>query len=66
MIVPGYNEIRKYCSLVDYSYKLTGKTGLWVETYQDIDYVYHVLFPGNDQEFDPIKITQQPKYDTTS
>lgn len=66
MILPSYNEIQEYCKLVDYNYKLTGKTGLWVETYEDIDYVYQVLFPGDDQNFLPLTITQQLKHDTTS
>ena len=66
MMLPSYSEIQEHCRLVGYDYKLTGKTGLWIETYEDVDYVYQVLFRDDDQNFLPTKITQQLKYDTTS
>lgn len=66
MMLPSYNEIQEYCKLVDYNYKLTGKTGLWIETYEDVDYVYQVIFRDDDQNFLPTTITQQLKHDTTS
>ena len=66
MMLPSYSEIQEHCRLVDYDYKLTSKTGLWIETYEDVDYVYQVLFRDDDQNFLPITITQQLKHDTTS
>lgn len=40
----SYNEIRDTCLLVDYSYKLAGKHGLWVEHYVDEQREYFALF----------------------
>lgn len=42
-----YKEIRESCLLVDYSYQLLGKGGLWVETYESRTYEYRALFNDN-------------------
>lgn len=55
----SYNEIRQAAKLVDYSYKLTGKTGIWVEAYQDSSNYYTALF-GDDSGYLPLTITQVP------
>jgi hypothetical protein len=40
----GYNEIRKHCKLIDYSYELAGKGGFWVETWQEGSTTHRALF----------------------
>ena len=40
----SYNEICKTALLVDYSYKLAGNAGLWVEHYVDEHREYFALF----------------------
>jgi hypothetical protein len=40
----SYCEIRETCQLLDYSYKLAGKYGVWVEHYRDETREYFALF----------------------
>lgn len=43
----SYNEIRQHCKLMDYSYQLAGKNGLWVETWQEGYTTHRALFGEN-------------------
>jgi hypothetical protein len=40
----SYTQIRETCQLLDYSYKLAGKYGVWVEHYRDQEREYFALF----------------------
>lgn len=53
----GYNEIRATALLVDYSYKLAGKYGLWVEHYVDEQREYFALFGETHNSLLPLTIT---------
>lgn len=53
----GYNEIRETCLLVDYSYKLAAKCGLWVEHYVDENREYFALFSETSTSQLPLTIT---------
>ena len=51
----SYHQIRESCLLVDYNYYLLGKSGLWIETYEDKTHQYRAFF-GDTQL--PLTITQ--------
>ena len=53
----SYNEIRATALLVDYSYKLAGKAGLWVEHYVDETHEYFALFGEQSNSNFPLTIT---------
>lgn len=55
-MIKGYNEIRKTCLLVDYSYKLAANSGVWVEHYVDEQREYFALFTDQSGYF-PLTIT---------
>lgn len=52
-----YYTIRETCQLVDYSYKLAAKFGLWIETYQSKNTYYCALFSPDSTSDLPITIT---------
>jgi hypothetical protein len=56
-MIKGYNEIRATCMLVDYSYKLAGNAGLWVEHYVDEQREYFALFGDKSHSHFPLTIT---------
>lgn len=53
----SYNQIRESCLLVDYSYKLAAKHGLWVEHYVDEQREYFALFGETSDSQLPLTIT---------
>ena len=52
----SYREIRETCLLVDYSYKLAAKHGLWVEHYVDEQREYFALFSETSTSQLPLTI----------
>lgn len=53
----SYHEIRETCLLVDYSYKLAAKCGLWIEHYVDEQREYFALFSPDSPSLLPLTIT---------
>lgn len=54
----SYNQIRETCLLVDYSYKLAAKYGLWIEHYVDETHEYFALFGEQNTGYLPLTITK--------
>jgi hypothetical protein len=59
----SYNEIRKHCKLLDYKQEFTGKTALWVETWQDAGATHRALF---GETYTDLPLTIITNYDNPS
>lgn len=50
----SYNEIVDTCLLTNYKQEFTGKTSVWVETWEDANNTYRALFTPTSLEVLPI------------